>query len=429
MKNERIKQGLWQATGGNDAFINDVHTKLIREAAARRGVDIERIHDSIFLLKHGGKSVLFAEHMPALTPAASRSASHDKHASKVFLERAGVDTPHGGIFSSKDIEKGLEYANAIGYPVVIKPFMGTGGGGVTSDIRDDDHFRAAWESVKRPGRYIVEKHIYGNDYRLFVVDGKFVCAAQRIPVNITGDGQSTVNELIEKKNIERSANPYVGSKKIKLNAEMLRTLKGLGYDEQSVIPSDQRIQLVPVANIGTGGDSKDVTDEVHPGFAEIAIKAAHAIPGCFFGGVDLLVPDISKSPAQQRYAICEINTRCDIGLHNFPVFGQARDAAGALVEAIFPDAKPITDAQMKKVNVTLRGPVIGTGTRRRIRNLASLNHITGWVKNEGKEVKALLCGSESAVDRLLLSLAARPSTFLSTDLWIGTAPSTFEIIQ
>lgn len=419
----------WQATGGNAAFFWDVHAKLVREAAARRDIEIERIDDKAFFLKHREKSVLFMEHLPALTTAASRAASHDKHITKVFLERAQVSTPKGNIFSSKDLDQALSYATAIGFPVVVKPFMGSGGNGVTSNIQDEGHFRRAWENIGAPGRYIVEKHIHGNDYRVLVVDGKFICAAQRIPVNITGDGESDVHQLIEKKNIQRSSNPYVGSKKVKLTNEMLHTLEKYGYNESSIIPTGVNIQLVPVANIGTGGESIDVTDDVHPGFAEIAIKAAHAIPGCFFAGVDLLAPDIAASPENQEYAVCEINTRADIGLHNFPSIGQGRDAAGALVQAIFPSAEPVETAFMKRARLTLRGAVVNTGMRRRIQTMASLNHLRGWVKNEGKEVCAVLCGSASAVDRVILALASRPSTFVAVEPWAGSVPKQFDIIK
>lgn len=421
--------GLWQSTAGDEHFLWAVHTKLVQEAAARRDIAIDSIDDKAFFLQYGGKSVLFMEHQPELTSAASRAISHDKHTTKIFLDRAGVSTPKGNVFPAKEIEKGLAYAKSIGFPVVIKPIIGSGGKGVTSDIKDEEHFRNAWEGIGSNGRYIVEKHIYGNDYRVLVINGRFVCAAQRIPVNITGDGVSNVNQLIEKKNTKRSSNPYVGVKKVKLNNEMLRTLRNLGYDENSVIPTGQNIQLVPVANIGTGGDSKDVTDEVHPGFAEIAIKAAHSIPGTFFAGVDLLAPDISRSPEEQDYAICEINTRADIGLHNFPVIGQARDAAGALVQEIFPDAKPVSHDALKKVLIVLRGSVTQVGMRKHIQRLASLNHFHGWVKNEGEEVHALLCGSTTAIDRIVLSLAARPNTFLSLKPWNKEAPQGFKIIE
>lgn len=333
----------------------------------------------------------------------------------------------GSVFSPRAMDSALSYAQQIGFPVVIKPIRGSGGKGVISDIQNEEHFKLAWTEAGSTVRCIVEKHIYGRDYRVFVVNGRFVCAALRIPVNITGDGKSTVSELIQQKNKQREDNPYVGEKQIQISGEMLRNLQKLGFNKSSIIPAQMNIQLLPVANIGTGGDSKDVTDEVHPGFAEIAIKAAHSIPGAYFAGVDLLVPDISVSPDEQEYAVCEINTRCDIGLHHFPVFGPARDAAGALIESIFPSAKPIRPITMKKVRLTLRGSVIGVGLRQRIANIASLNHIRGWVKNEDQEVVALLCGSPSAIDRITLILADRPKTFISSAAWIGDVPEDFKI--
>lgn len=421
---------MWKTTGGDEAFSFDPHTKVVKEAAARRGIDIESIDNKTFFLKYGGKSILFLHHMPETTSAVARHISNDKHATKVFLDRAGVNTPRGRVLLSKEVDKGLAYARLIGYPVVIKPIAGTGGNGVTSEIQDATHFKAAWKVAQSLStRVIVERHIYGHDYRLFVVNGRLICAAQRIPVNVTGDGESSITQLIDKKNVARASNPYVGLKKVVLTEEMLRRLKVLGYEAASVIPKGENVQLLPVANIGTGGDSKDVTDMVHPGFADIAVKAAHAIPGCFFAGVDLLVPDITVSPDQQDYAICEINTRADISMHHFPVIGERRDAAGALVEALFPGASVVVESAMKKIMLTLRGNVIGVGMRKHIQKLASLNCLYGWVKNEGEEVKAVLCGSQSAVDRVILSLAGRPSTFTAFENWLGEAPGDFKIIK
>ncbi|MGG4580349.1 ATP-binding protein [Alcaligenes sp. Me129] len=429
MNNFIKKAEIWTPTGGGKAFVSGVHTKLIREAASRRGVLIERIDNKTYFLSHENKSVLFVEHLPALTSATCRAASHDKNTTKIFLERAGVKTPMGSVFSPRAMDSALSYAQQIGFPVVIKPIRGSGGKGVISDIQNEEHFKLAWTEAGSTVRCIVEKHIYGRDYRVFVVNGRFVCAALRIPVNITGDGKSTVSELIQQKNKQREDNPYVGEKQIQISGEMLRNLQKLGFNKSSIIPAQMNIQLLPVANIGTGGDSKDVTDEVHPGFAEIAIKAAHSIPGAYFAGVDLLVPDISVSPDEQEYAVCEINTRCDIGLHHFPVFGPARDAAGALIESIFPSAKPIRPITMKKVQLTLQGQVIGVGMRQRIQRIASLYHLKGWVRNEGRKVSALICGSESAVDRAILSLASSPSTYVSSAEWLGTPPNNFEVIQ
>src|SRR5690606_1376976 len=109
--------------------------------------------------------------------------------------------------------------------------------------------------------------------------------------------------------------------------------------------------------------------------------------------------------------------------------GQARDAAGALVQEIFPDATPVTPATMKKVEITLQGAVIGVGMRKRIRTLASLNHLHGWAKNEGKVVRALLCGSQTAIDRVLLTLASLPKVSLSINTWNETVPQGFEVIE
>lgn len=420
----------WEATGGQRPFFNDVHSKVIMSAAARRNVDIEIINDKAFVLRHGDRSVFFMLYMISLTSAASRYIAADKATAKVFLEKAGVSTPEGGIFPIHAFDDALGFAKSLGFPVVVKPTSGSGGVGVVSNIMDAEHFEFAWtKNPVRSSQFIIEKHIAGDDHRMFVVNGQFICAARRIPVNITGDGESTVSALIEQKNQSRATNPYVGSKRVKLTAEMLRNLSKHGLDEQSVIPAGRNIQLHSVANVGAGGDSEDVTEIVHPSFREIAEKATHAIPECFLAGVDLLVPDISKPANEQTYAVCEVNLRPDIAMHHFPMIGSARDAAGALVEAVFPGAKVVSPSDMKKVELTLSGKVIGVGLRNRIRSLASLNHVFGWARNEETTVRAVLCGASKAVDRVALTLAARRSTAISIKPWLGDIPDRFEILS
>ena len=247
-------------------------------------------------------------------------------------------------------------------------------------------------------------------------------------MNITGDGVSTVAQLVVIKNESRALNPYVGAKQFTLTSEMQHTLLLHGYDKNSVLPAGVNVELLPVANIGTGGDSKDVTDDVHPGFMEVAVHAAESIPHAFFVGVDLIAPDISSAPQGQEYAIPEINVRADIALHHFPVFGTPRDVAGVLIESMFPRAKIVPHKKLKRCKLVLRGKVINVGMRKWVEQFAVRNHITGWVKNSGDSVEAVICGSGSSVERLLERLNKRKATAVTSDDWVGEIPDDFRIL-
>jgi D-alanine-D-alanine ligase-like ATP-grasp enzyme len=104
---------------------------------------------------------------------------------------------------------------------------------------------------------------------------------------------------------------------------------------ETILPEGRKYVLHPVANTGSGGESIDVTDIVHPEFAEIAVRACHSVPGMIHAGIDIIAQDISMPAKAQRYTVIETNTMPDIALHHFPVHGIPRDAARALLECLF----------------------------------------------------------------------------------------------
>jgi len=84
------------------------------------------------------------------------------------------------------------------------------------------------------------------------------------------------------------------------------------------VPADgQRTQVVGVANIGKGGASVDVTDNLSP---ELLGEAQRVVDHFRLGicGVDYIVD------AHGRHYLIEINTMPSLGLHEYPVRGEAR---------------------------------------------------------------------------------------------------------
>lgn len=317
------------------AFSGAVHRKVLLDAAKRRGLQITKLVPGLYSLSDGLRTHVFVEHAFDTTTHVARLITESKQLTRLCLKRAGVTTPEGRTFFSDAKDVAWEYANKIGFPVVTKPLKGTGGTGVTSNISTWDHFDVAWSAIPTGRKIIVEKFIAGEDHRLFVVGDHMVCAAIREPAQVVGDGYASVQELIQRKNSERASNPYTGAKKMKLTGDMWFRLQRFGMTENSVLEKGRKYVLHPVANIGAGGESVDVTDRVHPEFAQIAVRACKAVPGMLHGGIDLIAQDISAPPSGQDYAVIETNSVPDIALHHFPSRGQPRDAAGAALDSLF----------------------------------------------------------------------------------------------
>ena len=171
---------------------------------------------------------------------------------------------------------------------------------------------------------IVETFQEGNDYRILVVDGKVVAAAERVPGHVVGDGRHTVAELVEI--VNQDPRRGVGHEKVLTRLEFdhqaERLLEQAGLAPDAVLPEGQVFYLRSTGNLSTGGTSVDKTDVIHYDNRIMAERAVKAI-GLDVGGVDFISPDISRSHKQVGGAIVEVNAAPGFRMHIAPTEGKA----------------------------------------------------------------------------------------------------------
>ncbi|HEY9655871.1 MAG TPA: acetate--CoA ligase family protein, partial [Crinalium sp.] len=168
---------------------------------------------------------------------------------KAFLHTLGFPVPHGSIVYTE--AEALAAADRIGYPVAVKPVVGHKGIGVTAGIMDETELVQAFDRAvaavpeDQSIRIIVEKSIAGKDFRLLCVAGRFVAATERRPASVTGDGKSTINELIDRENRTpaRVDTPTSPLGKIKCDDSMERYLDEQGLSLDSILEADRTIYL------------------------------------------------------------------------------------------------------------------------------------------------------------------------------------------
>src|SRR5690554_2526482 len=129
-----------------------------------------------------------------------------KQLAKDFLQESGLPVPRGKVFTN--LSEAKDFLKEAGRPLVVKPAVGLNGSGVTVDIRSEDSLEAAWEYAKNYHEKIVlEEMIQGVDIRVVVIGGRAKAALFRVPANVIGDGVSTVENLVQEKNMLRLGNP------------------------------------------------------------------------------------------------------------------------------------------------------------------------------------------------------------------------------
>lgn len=303
---------------------------LIGEAALARGFTVTRLDSRVVLVEAGGRMIPFSEMNGPDSSVVGRMLCDNKDYARRLLKRAGLPVVVSALVRSSD--ESLAFVREVGFPVVVKPLDQAQGRGVTTDITTERALRAAYAraSVRRR-EALVEQQFEGDDFRFFVVADEVVSVTSRVRAKVVGDGVSAVQVLIERKNELRRQNRYLADYPIPLELGLLTTLVRAGRTLKYVPAEGEHVQLRDQSNLSAGGDSIDVTDECHPSFKDAAIRAVAAITGMAYAGVDILTPSVTEEASAENYIVGEVEYS-PAALSMFPVVGQPRDMAGAILE-------------------------------------------------------------------------------------------------
>lgn len=302
---------------------------VIGAEALDRGIDLTGSSGSKLVMRHSGEKHFWRLGNSSLNSATAIAVVKNKAAASKLLETSGVSAPKNQMFDPGEARRAWAWAEAL-VPVVVKPFDGLMGRDVHVDISDWESFQTAFDSVALAGDpVLVERFNRGRDHRVTVIDGRMVAVTHRVSAHVIGDGTSTVADLIEEKNrLRRKVH-----KKIAADAVGMVQLRKQGFGLDSVPDEGSTVYLRGNANLSTGGDIFDATDDLSSEEIAMVESAAEAIPGLRVAGFDVLLPRLEGHDSP---SIIEINHNPAVSGHHFPWDGQPRDAAGAILNAMFP---------------------------------------------------------------------------------------------
>lgn len=288
-----------------------MNTKNFIESAVKLGIPWRYVHQNVVQYGWGSQSHWMDSSFTENTSLIATRLARNKFSAADVLRKAGIPVPEHILVT--DIDNALKAANMLGYPVVVKPADQDGGSGVAAGLKDEDALRSVFPAARKLSKQVlIEKHIEGNDYRLQVFRGKLIWVSHRQPGGVTGDGKSTVKQLLEILNNE----PLRGEpgsqsslKRIHLDDEAKALLQEQGLKVSSKPNAGEFIRLRRTANVATGGKPIAIDlNEVHPDNKRLAEQAAKALR-LDMAGVDLIIPDIRRSWLETGGAICEVNAQ------------------------------------------------------------------------------------------------------------------------
>ena len=268
-------------------------------------------------------------------PKASSAICNDKIATNEILEAKAVRIPWSRTYTEDEAARARKEAFAAHPEVVVKAHSLTLGVGVYLNVREanfEETFRECIALQKRRGheaKVIVQEMVRGFEMRATVVEGRLDNVLVRIPAYVTGDGTSTIDELIDAKNEVRSHCGFFYDKPIKRNRNMQSFLSTQGITMDSIPAAGELVLLTNISNSTYGGETAVVTDLVSEEFKETALRAAAAIPGLMTAGLDIMVDRFDSTDP----VVIEANAYPFAHLSIYPSFGEGTNPLVRYLEA------------------------------------------------------------------------------------------------
>jgi len=314
---------------------------VVAREARRREIKVKAIKflgmegTNNFSIEWAGTKSFF-EGLPHLTIGYTSTVDFDdKGVFKKLLMENNLPHARGGTF--KDYEPALRYVRiSIGFPVVVKPRSGSLSKHTSCNVRNEDELREAIVIVKIiSAEFIVEEFITGEVYRITLVGNKVAASCLRESPNVTGDGVHCIKELVELKNKDPRRGPIHKRNftlhEIPISNRTISVLASQNLTLSSIPANGKKTYLHDKVILGCGADIHDTTDITHPDTASL-FKKTGALCVAPVIGIDFISPDISRSYRGQKCAILEANSLPYIDMHHYPITGEARNVAGAVLD-------------------------------------------------------------------------------------------------
>lgn len=342
-------------------------TQSIIDEASKRGIPHIRLNEESYVqLGQGIHQRRIQATIMDNTSALGVEIADDKERTKNLLASMGIPVPRGLSVISED--EALKAAETIGYPLVVKPLVGNHGRGITVNIISKEELLNAFRTASDICQTIlVERYLEGFDYRVLVIDGKFVAAALREPAYVIGNGKDNIEKLIEEinKDPERGVGHENNLTQITIDYMTERFLAVQELTLKSILADGRKIYIKSTANISTGGIAQDVTENVHPLNQLMAERVAKII-GLNVIGIDIIAASLESPLESGLSGVVEVNAAPGFRMHLNPTKGTPRNVSAQVVDMLYP------------AGVAHSVPIVAvTGTNGKTTTTRLISHILG----------------------------------------------------
>ncbi len=258
-----------------------------------------------------------------------RKSCRSKAQARDMFSENQVPHAKGKIFLNPWTAK--KFADQHGFPLVIKPNVSGFSRGSHFPITN---YAELWKAALMVKVWwptsVVEQYLLGANYRVLTTKDEIVSVIRRYPPFIDGDGQHSIDDLIDQENkIRQEMQLHPTIYPIKKSQAVSNYLKKQGLDLSSVPAAGERIYLFNRVALAPGGvveiiDKKSLPQENVELFQKVVrLFDANVL------GVDVIFENGIEQPhGDQKCILLEVNSRPYMKMHDYPRYGDKEDLSG-----------------------------------------------------------------------------------------------------
>ena len=218
---------------------------------------------------------------------------------------------------SKSTDKNIDIIKSkISFPLVIKPTTGTQGKNVHVNISStDDMYKILKKLIKLYNKkkiknIMVEKQVYGNNYRILILHNKIIGVLKRTEPYVLGNGIDILKDLINK---------YNKSQKNKKLYPVYNLTDNIifeqGYTYNSIIPLNKKVIISNTTNFHNGAKLVNIPiSKIHPINIDMFLEI-NKILNLNLSGIDFMSKSLNIPYTMDGHVI-EVNENPDMKMHN-----------------------------------------------------------------------------------------------------------------
>ncbi len=258
-----------------------------------------------------------------------RKSCRTKRQAREAFSRHAIPHAKGDIFLNPF--RAIDFAKQHGFPLVVKPNLGTFSRGSYFPI---NNYQELWKAVFLSKLWwpvsVVEQYLEGCNYRVLIARGEIISAIRRYPPHVIGDGHQTISELIDQENKTRDEMGLFPVMYPLTKGENTRSfLAKRNYDLRSVPADGEEVRLFNQIALAPGGVVEVIKKEKLPQENIQLMEKVLDIFNANILGIDVIMEKgIEHSFKDQKCILLEVNSRPYVKMHDYPRYGEKEDLSG-----------------------------------------------------------------------------------------------------